>query len=116
MHNLETPVNQTEIVHDQFAMFMTMVNTGMTTIAKAMEKLGIRDILFDANSSIGGDATPANKVLPAHTNNTNNKYENDNSFRNQPINIWGKSGALPRNEKKFITETVKYSDNRPCPV
>lgn len=115
-HNFETPVIQTEIDPEQFEMLMTLVNNGMTTIEKAMEKLGIRDILFDENSSIGGDATPANKVWPAHNNNTNNKYENDNSFGNQPINFWGQSGALTRKDKKFITETVNDSDKRPWPV
>ena len=59
-HNFETPVIQTGIDPEQFEMLMTLVNNGMTTIEKAMKKLGIRDRLFDENSSIGGDATPAN--------------------------------------------------------
>ena len=92
---------------------MTLVNNGRNTIGKEMEKLGIRDILLDENSSIGGDATPANKVWPAHNNNTNNRYENDNSFGNQQINFWGQSGALTRKDKKFITETVNDSAKRP---
>ena len=112
-HNYETPVVQTEIDPEQFEMLMTLVNNGMTTMEKAMEKLGNRDILFEENSSIGGDATPANKVWPALNNNTNNKYENDNSFGNQPINFWGQPGALTRKDQKFIAETCHASDKTP---
>ena len=95
---------------------MKLVNKGITNNEKAMEKLGIRDIQFDENSSIGGDATPTNNVWPAHNNNTNNTYENDKSFANQPSNFWGQSRALTRKDKQFITETVNDSDKRPWPV
>ena len=114
--NHETPVIQTGIDPEQFEMLMSLVNNGMTTSEKAREKLGNRDILCDENASIGRDATPANKVWPAHNNNTKNKYENDQSFGNQPSNFWGQSGALTRKDKKFITETVNDSDKRPWPV
>ena len=111
-----TPVIQKESDHEQFEMLMTLVNNGMTTIAQAMEKRGIRDILFAANSSRGWEGTPANQVWPANNNNTNNKYENDKSFGNQPINFWGQFVALTGKDKKFITETVNDSDKRPVPL
>ena len=78
-HNVEPPVIQTEIDPELFEMLMTLVNHGMTTFEKAMEKLGIRDIRVDEDSSIGGDATPENKVGPEHNNKTNNKYETENT-------------------------------------
>ena len=101
-HNVETTVIQTEIDPEQWEKLMTLGNNGRTTIEKAMEKLGIRDLLFDENSSIGGDATQAKKVRPTHNNNTKKQYEHDNSFDNQPIKLWGQSGALSSKAKKFI--------------
>ncbi len=64
-HNFETPVIQTEIDPAQFNMMMQLVNSGVITIDKAMEKLGIRDMLSDETSSTGGDVSPTNKTWPA---------------------------------------------------
>jgi len=114
-HNFETPVIQTEVNADQFEMMMTLVNNGMTSKEKAMDKLGLRDMLLDETSSIGGDATPASKTWPPN-NNINNKNENDNSFGNQPINFFGVTGGLNRKDKTFITKAVSGPDNRPWPV
>lgn len=83
-HNFETPVIQTEIDPAQFEMMMTLVNSGATTLDKAMDKLGIRDMLKD-DSSIGGDVTPTIKTWKMPLRPLNNKKTNDNSFGNQPI-------------------------------
>lgn len=64
-HNFETPVIQTEIDPAQFNMMMQLVNSGVITIEKAMEKLGIRDMLSDETSSTGGDVSPTTKTWPA---------------------------------------------------
>lgn len=64
-HNFETPVIQTEIDPAQFNMMMQLVNSGIITIDKAMEKLGIRDMLTNETSSTGGDVSPTNKTWPA---------------------------------------------------
>ena len=63
-HNFETPVIQTEIDPAQFNMMMQLVNSGVITIEKAMEKLGIRDMLSDETSSTGGDVSPTEKTWP----------------------------------------------------
>ena len=63
--NFETPVIQTEIDPAQFNMMMQLVNSGLVDIEKAMEKLGIRDMLSDDTSSTGGDTTPTQKTWPA---------------------------------------------------
>lgn len=62
-HNFETPVIQTEIDPAQFDIMMQLVNTGVTTIDKAMDKLGLRDMLKE-ESSTGGDVTPTEKIWP----------------------------------------------------
>jgi len=64
-HNFETPVIQTEIDPAQFNMMMQLVNSGVITIDKAMEKLGIRDMLSDETSSTGGDVSPTSKTWPS---------------------------------------------------
>lgn len=62
-HNFETPVIQTEVDPQQFNIMMQLVNAGATTLDKAMDKLGIRDMLKE-DSSIGGDVTPTVKTWP----------------------------------------------------
>lgn len=59
--SFETPVIQTEIDPAQFDIMMQLVNVGATTMDKAMDKLGIRDMLTE-NSSTGGDVTPSIKT------------------------------------------------------
>ena len=95
-HNFETPVIQTEVDPAQFEMMMKLVNGGVTTMDKALDKLGLRDMLQE-DSSIGGDTTPAEKTWPAATpiGTPNNKVENDNMQGNDP---------------------QKGPDNRPWPV
>lgn len=85
-HNFETPVIQTEVDPAQFEMMMTLVNNGVTTMDKALDKLGLRDMLQE-DSSIGGDTTPADKTWPSATpiGTPNNKKTNDNSQGNNPV-------------------------------
>ena len=63
-HNFETPVIETEVDPAKFNMMMQLVNTGATTLDKAMDKLGLRDMLKE-DSSTGGDVTPTVKTWPA---------------------------------------------------
>jgi len=64
-HDFETPTIQTEIDPAQFNMMMQLVNSGLIPIEKAMDKLGIRDLLADETGSTGGDVTPAEKLWPS---------------------------------------------------
>jgi hypothetical protein len=61
--DFETPTIQTEIDPAQFNIMMQLVNMGVTTIEKAMEKLGLREMLTN-DSSTGGDVTPSIKTWP----------------------------------------------------
>ena len=64
LHKFETAVIQTEISSEKFNMNMNLVDRGMTTPEKAMDKLGLSDMLVGDTSSTGGDTTPTIKTWP----------------------------------------------------
>jgi len=87
-HQFETPVIETEVDPEQFDMMMNLVDRNATTMDSAMDKLGLRDMLKEDTSSIGGDTTPANKTWP--------------SARNQTA-----TSGLTRHDKKFIQNSIR---------
>ncbi len=64
LHKFETPVIQIATDPAEFNMNMNLVDRGATTMEKAMDKMGMRDMLVGDTSSTGGDTTPANKTWP----------------------------------------------------
>ena len=67
-HNFETPTIETAVDPAQFNMMMNLVDRGDTTMDKAMDKLGLRDMLKEDSSTIGGDTTPTTKTWPISAN------------------------------------------------
>lgn len=63
-HNFETPVIETEVDPAQFNMMMNLVDRDITTMDKAMDKMGLRDMLKADTASTGGDPTPSMKTWP----------------------------------------------------
>lgn len=64
MHNFETPVIQVETDPAQFNMNMNLVDRGVTTMEKVMDKMGLSDLLVGDSSSTGGDTSPSQKTWP----------------------------------------------------
>ena len=64
LHKFEKPIIRTEIDPARFNMDMNLVDRGVTTIEKAMDDLGLSDMLLDDTSSTGGDTSPSQKTWP----------------------------------------------------
>ena len=65
LHKFEKPVIKTEIDPARFNMNMNLVDRGATNMEKAMDDLGMSDLLMDDTSSTGGDTSPTVKTWPA---------------------------------------------------
>lgn len=66
-HNFETPVIEAAIDPEQFNIMMQLVQSGLITVEKAFDRLGIRDMLTQ-DSSTGGDPSPTTKLWPVSKN------------------------------------------------
>jgi len=74
LHKFENAVIQTEVAPEKFNMTMNLMDRGLTTPEKAMDKLGLSDMLIGDTSSTGGDTTPTVKTWPI-SNNFDNHQE-----------------------------------------
>lgn len=89
IHSFETPVIETEVDPVKFDMMMNLADRGVTTMDKAMDKLGLRDLLKEDTASSGGDPTPTVKTWRATTG--------------PPIG----GNSFSANQKKFISNEIK---------
>jgi len=67
VHKFNAAVIQTAIAPEKFNMTMNLVDRGLTSPEKAMDKLGLSDMLIDDTSSTGGDSSPTVKTWPVGT-------------------------------------------------
>lgn len=74
-HSFETPVIETVVDPGKFNMMMNLADRGVTTMDKAMDKLGLRDLLQDDSASSGGDVTPTTKTWPVSASMDNHQQE-----------------------------------------
>jgi len=75
LHKFETAVIQTEVAPAKFNMTMNLMDRGLTSPEKAMDKLGLSDMLIGDTSSTGGDTTPTVKTWPISNNFDNHQHE-----------------------------------------
>jgi len=64
LHTFEKPIIQTKVDPAKFNMNMNLVDRGATSMEKAMDNMGMRDMLLEDTSSTGGDSSPGEKTWP----------------------------------------------------
>lgn len=68
LHKFEKPIIRTKIDPARFNMNMNLIDRGATNMEKAMDDLGLSDMLLDDTSSTGGDTSPTVKTWPISNN------------------------------------------------
>lgn len=74
-HKFEKPIIRTQIDPARFNMDMQLVDRGATTMEKALDDLGMADLLLDDTSSTGGDPSPTIKTQWPVSDNIDNHQE-----------------------------------------
>lgn len=75
LHKFEKPVIKTEVDPAKFNMNMNLVDRGVTSMEKAMDNMGMADMLLGDTSSTGGDTTPTVKTTWPVSNNFDNQHQ-----------------------------------------
>ena len=75
LHKFNKPVIKTEVDPAQFNMNMNLVDRGATSMEKAMDNMGMGDMLLDDTSSTGGDTTPTVKTAWPVSSNMDNHQQ-----------------------------------------
>jgi len=79
LHSFETAVIQTQTDPAQFNMMMNLVDRGATNMDKAMDKMGMRDLLLQDTASSGGDTSPTVKTWSVSSNFDNHQEHMHNA-------------------------------------
>lgn len=73
LHKFKKPVIKTQVDPAQFNMNMNLVDRGATSMEKAMDNMGMGDMLLDDTSSTGGDTSPTVKTWPVSSDMDNHQ-------------------------------------------
>lgn len=99
LHKFETPVIEVATDPGQFNMMMNLVDRGVSSMDKVMDKMGMSDLLVGDTSSTGGDSSPTVKTWPISTN-MDNHHEHMHSAKVRLLEEASKSLKLQNNERE----------------
>ena len=75
LHKFQKATIKTQVDPAKFNMNMNLVDRGATTMEKAMDDLGLSELLLDDTSSTGGDSSPTVKTWPVSDSFDSNQKE-----------------------------------------